>query len=121
MKLFQVRFALIAVAALLALGAAVSTINAATLDGPASTLAAHFQEGNGGNGVDVVPGVIWTLVGVTIGGIVLATFYMLKRRVGGFPENPSWVAPISIEKSETFPDEGSFGEGMHAEQAHAEH
>lgn len=123
MRVFPVRFALLAVAALLAVGAAVSAINAETLpiDEPVST--AHWQEadGNGDDGIDVVPVAAWTLVAVVVGGIILGTFYLLKRRVGGFPENPDWVAPISIEESHTFPKEGDYGDQVPSAQAHAEH
>jgi len=35
----------------------------------------------------------------------MAYLYLLKRGVGGFAENPDWVAPISIEPSSSFPEE----------------
>jgi hypothetical protein len=123
MKVFQLRFALLAVAALLALGAAVSTINAVPLVGHDGPTVAHAQEAqdDGDGGIDVVPGVVWTVVGVVAGAVVMGALYFLKRRLGGFPENPSWVAPISIETSDTFHDEGTFGDQVPSAQAHAEH
>jgi len=59
---------------------------------------------------DVLPVTIWALVGTLIGALALGILYLFKRRVGGFPKNPDWIAPISIERSETFPKEGDYGD-----------
>jgi len=59
---------------------------------------------------DIVPVAVWTIAGVLLAGLAGGVFYLLKRRVGGFPQNPSWVAPISIMESKDFADEGSFGD-----------
>jgi hypothetical protein len=59
---------------------------------------------------DVVPVATWSIVGTLIGALVLGVLYLFKRRVGGFPENPEWIAPISIERSETLPKEGDYGD-----------
>ena len=77
------------------------------------------QEGGNGSVVDVVPGAVWTVVGVAVGGLVLGIFYLLKRRVGGFPQNPDWVAPITIMPSKELPQEGDFGDA--APDAHGHH
>ncbi|MCA9823109.1 MAG: hypothetical protein R3B97_08620 [Dehalococcoidia bacterium] len=76
----------------------------------------HADEPAGGaqssdsSGIDVVPGATWMFVGILVSGLGLSILYLLKRRVGGFPKNPAWVAPISIERSETFAKEGDFGD-----------
>jgi hypothetical protein len=93
---------------------------AAGLPGTGLDSATHVaQEGGNGPAVDVVPGSIWTVVGVAAGGLVLGIFYLLKRRVGGFPANPDWVAPITIMPSKDSPDEGTFGDV--APDAHGHH
>ena len=60
------------------------------------------------DGLDSV--VIWSLVSLGIFALVLGAFYFFKRQVGGFPENPEWVAPITIMPSKDFADDGDFGE-----------
>lgn len=84
---------------------ATSAVTVLREDGPAGD--AHGGEASG---VDVVPVAVWTTVGVLASALVLSVFYLLKRRVGGFPAHPEWVAPISIERSETFAKEGDFGD-----------
>ncbi|MGH2608582.1 MAG: hypothetical protein ACRDHF_05780 [Tepidiformaceae bacterium] len=62
--------------------------------------------------------VIWTLVGLVVVAAVLGVLYFMKRQVGGFPDNPSWVAPITIMESKDFPDEGDFGDEAAAPSHH---
>jgi hypothetical protein len=45
---------------------------------------------------EVEPGLLWTLVGVTALSVVGGSLYLFKRRIGAFPRNPDWVAPISV-------------------------
>lgn len=72
-------------------------------------------------GVDVLPAVLWSLAGVAIFAIVMGVFYLFKRQVGGFPENPEWVAPISIMRSRDLPaEDDTHGHGdSHGHDAHA--
>ena len=56
-----------------------------------------------GPATDVVPTLAWAAVGVACFAVILGALYLLKRRVGGFPKSPSWVAPISIRPSRDFP------------------
>lgn len=56
-------------------------------------------------GADLATPVLWTIVGILFGAVALTILYAVKLLAGGFPKNPSWVAPISIERSSTFPDE----------------
>ena len=78
------------------------------------------DEGDGGGiTIDVVPVTLWTLAAVAGLCVVGGVFYLFKRRVGGFPKNPSWVAPISIMESRDFPDEGDFGDAL--PDAHGHH
>jgi len=79
-----------------------------------SELRAPGQEhggATGDGGGDVSTRVIWTIVGVAGGAVIFGTLYLLKRRVGGFPENPTWVAPITIMPSRENADETTWGEG----------
>src|SRR5262245_1596666 len=79
---------------------------------PAAPPYVHLQEGEpaeeGGSGFDVVPGLVWTTAGVAIAALVMGVLYLFKRRVGGFPANPSWVAPITVMQSKDFPAEGDY-------------
>ena len=59
----------------------------------------------GGTGRDILPPVVWMLCGVAAFALVLSIFYLLKRRVGGFPANPAWVAPITIMPSSELPQD----------------
>jgi hypothetical protein len=90
-----------------ALAAAISAVPAAAAElprtalGQAQALAPQAQVGD--TSVDVRVVVTWMIVGVIGSAIVLAALYMFKRRVGGFPRHPSWVAPISIMKASDLP------------------
>lgn len=86
-------------------------------------MAAFAQEGGtpaGDSGTqwsDVKNVAIWSMVGVAGGSVLLGVLYLLKRRVGGFPEHPSWVAPISIMPASELPSEGD----PHATDDHGAH
>jgi hypothetical protein len=66
---------------------------------------------------DVVPVATWTFAGILAGAVVLGTLYLFKRRIGAFPKNPSWVAPITIlpsnENAESFGDAPAGDHGHH--------
>jgi len=64
---------------------------------------------------------VWSILAIAGTAGFLAVFYMVKKRLGGFPENPSWVAPITVMPSRELPDEGDFGDQAPPEQAHTEH
>lgn len=76
--------------------------------------AAQTTDSSGGS-IDVVPAAVWGVIGVIIFCTVLGIFYLLKRRVGGFPSQPSWVAPISIRPSSDFPGDEDEHEGASPE------
>jgi hypothetical protein len=82
-----------------------------TVDGAAVTPAQQFVPGDH----DVKTVVLWTVAGTAAAAVVMGTLYTLKRRVGGFPRNPTWVAPITILRSADFPDDGTYGEAQAAE------
>lgn len=101
MKTLILRLALVSALAFAAL--ALIAPAAADDDGGHTTAA--------GSGNDVVPAALWSLAGVAVGAVVMGTLYLFKRQVGGFPENPSWVAPISIMRSRDLPsDSGGHGD-----------
>ena len=84
-----------------------------------SVAPALAQEGSptGGTGRDILPPVVWMLSGVAASALLLSIFYLLKRRIGGFPANPTWVAPITImPSSESSQDVDPHG---HSEDLHA--
>jgi tellurite resistance protein TehA-like permease len=82
------------------------TLLSATIAATLATAAPAFaQNGETSGGTDVSTTVIWSLIGVGIFSLALAILYLLKRQVGGFPENPSWVAPISIQRASELPSE----------------
>ncbi len=87
--LLRPRHAVLALSAALALSSVVSA-------------AAQENTGGGGNS-NLVPTLLWAALGVACFAVVLAGLYLLKRRLGGFPENPSWIPPISIRPSSDFP------------------
>ena len=66
---------------------------------------------------DVVPTVIWVLVAVLIACLVGGILYLFKRRVGAFPKNPIWTAPISIMLSRDLPGDDEPHEA-HADSTH---
>jgi len=65
--------------------------------------------------------ILWSLLAVLLvvpaGGI----FYLLKKRLGAFPENPEWVAPISIMRSRDLPDEHTYAGSDAPVDAHGHH
>ncbi len=69
----------------------------------------------------IEPMVLWSVAAIAGGGLLLSVFYLLKRKVGGFPEHPAWVAPITIMPSKNFADEGTFGPGDSGHAADAHH
>ena len=112
------RFAtLAAVLAIIVLAALSFAAPLAALETPAGANAIasptiHNQDGHGDGPVttqgqasdqDVIPRVKWMLAGIFVGGYALSMLYLLKRRLGGFPENPGWVAPITIMPSSQLP------------------
>lgn len=65
--------------------------------------------------------VLWSFSGLGAIGIFLGAFYMLKKKIGGFPENPAWVAPIEVLYSKDAPAEGAYGDTADAHGAHGSH
>jgi hypothetical protein len=112
---------MLAMAMLAATSVAFMTATAASAlepESPPAATPASYQE-SGDDGTDIVEVATWTIVGVVVGALVMGALYFFKREMGGFPANPTWVAPISIERSETFADEGDFGDV--APDAHGAH
>jgi hypothetical protein len=55
---------------------------------------------------------IWSLVSIAGGGALLGVLYLFKRKIGAFPENPTWVAPITIMPASELPgDDDAHGHG----------
>lgn len=121
MSRLAIRVLLVAtlLAALAAPAAALAAQYEAT--GVAHAVATQEQPSDGGDDPLVDPVVIWSLVALGVFAAVMGSLYFFKRQVGGFPENPTWVAPITIMPSKDFPDEGDFGDQEPSAQAHAEH
>jgi hypothetical protein len=68
------------------------------------------EEGHtsGSPGIDVVPMATWMIVGTLVAGLSLSILYLFKRRIGAFPKNPTWVAPITVMRSQDLPED--FGD-----------
>ena len=99
--------------ALLAFALSVTPTSAAGTGGQgysSGTLVAPAAEPSAGAQGDVVPVALWTFLAVMGAGVVGGVLYLFKRRIGAFPRNPAWVAPITIMRSADAPDEGAFGE-----------
>lgn len=74
----------------------------------------------GGRSTSIQEVVLWSTAALAASLIVLTALYMLKRRIGAFPENPDWVAPIQVLYSKDAPDEGHFGD-VDPHAAHGAH
>lgn len=121
--------ALLVVIALLAPVASPVVASDAGLPGHALSAAVAAQEGEGEadgagtserrDGLDSV--VIWSLAGLGIFALLLGAFYFFKRQVGGFPENPSWTAPITIMASKDFVGDEDVGEAAQAAHGQTSH
>jgi len=96
---------------------AVAALAAALAASPAATAFAQEATPGTNSNSDVVPTLVWSTLGVAAFAIVLTLFYFLKRRVGGFPKNPSWVAPISIRPSREFPGDTDSHASAHDEHS----
>ncbi len=106
MKTLSLRLALLSVVVLIALGAVPAmALESSRVMSPAVRPLAPAEAG----GTDVMPMVVWSIVAIAGFGTLFGTLYLLKRRVGGFPANPTWVAPITVMPSRDFADEGTFG------------
>jgi hypothetical protein len=123
MHRLPLRTLLVVVALGLALGAGLPAFAASQGAEPGGPHIAA-QEGEGGSAAsggdrDVKTVVLWTIASIAAGAAVMGALYTFKRRVGGFPRNPTWVAPITILRSAdapdegTFPDDGSAGDAGH--------
>lgn len=78
----------------------------------------HATAAPRGAGNDIVPVARWSIIAIFASGLLLSVFYLLKRRVGGFPAHPAWTAPISIERSATFPTDGTYGDSAGGDHGH---
>jgi hypothetical protein len=111
MKRMRLTIALFALASVIAVGAALPAAAAEAPAPPAPIVRTwEAMDGEPQPQGRIEPMVLWTVSGIAIGCLVFGTFYLLKRRVGGFPKEPKWVAPISIMESKDFADEGTFGD-----------
>ncbi len=74
----------------------------------------------GPNWTDVKEVTIWSIVSIAGGGVLLGVLYLFKRKIGAFPENPSWVAPITIMPASELPGDDDDDHG-HAVADHGSH
>ncbi|GAB4329549.1 MAG: hypothetical protein Kow0010_13990 [Dehalococcoidia bacterium] len=102
---------LLIVAALLAGGAAMPAVASSAPADPAPIVREwHSRQSADDSGPSTEETVIWAVIGVGLTAATLGTLYLLKRQLGGFPEHPTWVAPISIIRSSDLPDETTFAD-----------
>ena len=57
----------------------------------------------GGSERAVEPMLIWMAVGVAGSAVLMGALYLFKRRIGAFPRNPTWTAPIAVMRSSDLP------------------
>ena len=110
--------ALAASAPLLALDAPAPTVPVPVPVPVAVAVAVAVQEADDGR--DVVPPLIWAIVGVGLFCAGLGVLYLLKRELGGFERKPgAWTAPISVIASESLPvEESDYPEPEEDDHAH---
>jgi hypothetical protein len=123
MHRISLRFAPVLIAALMSFSL-VSFASAAIAPAPSADHAIADQQ-NGDDAAErttsIQEVVLWSTAALAALLIVLTALYMLKRRVGAFPENPDWVAPIQVLYAKDAPDEGHFGDVDPAHGAHGSH
>lgn len=73
----------------------------------------------GGPDRAVEPMLIWMAAGVAVSALVLSALYLFKRRIGAFPKNPTWTAPITIMRSSDLPGDGDPHGAAPADQHNA--
>jgi hypothetical protein len=66
----------------------------------------------------VEPMLIWMVAGVAVSAVLLGTLYLFKRRIGAFPKNPTWTAPISVMRSSDLPGDRDPHEATSAADHH---
>jgi hypothetical protein len=123
MKTLPLRLGLFTVIALITVAAALPAVAAEAPREPAPIVRSWqpFEAAAGAHS-DIKPMVFWSIATIAGAATVFGTLYLFKRRIGGFPENPSWVAPITIMPSKNFADEGTFGDApADAHDAHGAH
>ena len=99
---------LIAPAALAGMLALATAAPLLALDAPPVADAPSIAAQEAKAGRDVVPPLIWALVGAGLFSGALGVLYLLKRELGGFELKPgAWTAPISVIASRTLPVEES--------------
>lgn len=110
MKRQSPRLAVLALVAVLSIGAALPVAARQLPVEPAPVVRGFQETGDNDSGTSSRDMLIWFSVGVGVFGLVLGVLYLFKKEIGGFPENPDWVAPITILRSKDSPDEGFFGD-----------
>ncbi|MGI8927453.1 MAG: hypothetical protein ACR2HN_12525 [Tepidiformaceae bacterium] len=119
MKHLRIRWVLAGIAALLPF-AAVPAVASALGREPLPTVSEirpHQGEAHDDDSA-TDPAVLWTVAAAGIGALGFGTLYLLKRRVGGFPQNPTWVAPITIMPSSELPGDATGADAAHGAHTH---
>lgn len=80
-----------------------------TRDGGASGISANTER------------ILWSVLAVALAVPIGGVFYLLKKRLRAFPENPEWVAPISVMRSRDLPDERTYEGSEAAGPGHGHH
>jgi len=65
--------------------------------------------------------ILWSLLAIALAVPLGGIFYLLKKRLGAFPEQPEWVAPISVMRSRDLPDERTYQGSDAAAGSHGHH
>lgn len=125
------RIRLLAAAAAFAFALATVAPAAAAAAQPAQPLPAVAAQDTGSHGASAestssglsanTDRILWSLLAIALAVPLGGIFYLLKRRLGAFPEQPEWVAPISVMRSRDLPDERTYQGSDAAAGSHGHH
>lgn len=111
-RLFSIVVAVVIVLSLLPVTAVFAQEHGDSEDGHVATSTGGQTWG------DVQKVAIWSIVSIAAGCALLSVLYLFKKQIGGFPEHPAWVAPITIMPASQLP--GDDGD-PHAQDGHGDH
>lgn len=111
-RLFSIVVAVVIVLSLMPATAAFAQEHGGGDEGHATTPTSHRSWD------EVQKVAVWSIVTIAAGCALLSVLYLFKRQVGGFPEHPAWVAPITIMPAGQLPGDDA---DPHGHDSHGDH